>query len=988
MIGGNPANNLPKSLLQKDSDGEIIEPAAAVIPSQNIWSNMKTRRDTKTRIIAGLIGCSFDELKNREAIRQRKLQVRWLLSLAAIVLVFLGSIVFQQNQVLKTERAAAMHELEQTKQAFLERSRSLILSAEGLFINDYSVESMALMLEAINHDSRYLSKRESAKNAILRLASKMRERSLFLVEEDWIQSIDLNSNNTRLAVGMQDGSILIGDVRNTLNRQTLCCHDSTIWRVKFSKDDKYLVSNSKDGTSKVWDVKKQKELYSVKSFYNMKKTSQFLPEKKLAVILSNSRDIGIYDLENGRELEVIIGTNRSIDSLVYNEHDSTLLAIGFGGLQSWDINSYDEVFHRPDLKGKDLTVHPKFNQVVYDASGQIMILNLTDLSTRKIVTPHRVFRDIKISPGGTKILARTQELVNVYDFESGNQVSTISSHSQKINVASFLPRGWQIATGSDDDTIKISKTATGEEIQTLKGHESGVYGINFINENLIVSRGADKTIRVWDIDMNDKFLNTHEFGNNINRVKYHKAPDLATISLYDNETLIWNVKEATIVDKIVGHAATFSYDASFIAASNRDDNSISIWDAKALRKVKTLEGHTSPPVHMEFSDTGTHLISIAPEKGEVYLWTVTDIISKMVLNCRCRTPGSAHFSKDGKFLVLSENYTGSASVWEVSTGKFISRFKAEGTNGARLVSSQFSDDGEMVLSIVQTLDYLPVLKIWNPQLGTEISTLSGHTDSITSASFFDNGQKILSSSKDNSTKIWKRDGSLILDITGPNDVWDSKVIESKQLILTIASDEFNSRKIDLWDLASGENKGSFGLAGSVYDFVGNSGIDPILSYSYVGNELNALTLPYLNFSELEIPSSRRSDNEFSLQAKYVFAAGAKVIPYCMNPSTRKKNYLTGSPPCWCQEKVYPTMEMWEDDFILRNPELDLSDENGKWPNGVSKPNPFLNIREDGWTCPPKGEGYSAPWNDFEDLKTLSSWEILGPANSVAALVEK
>ncbi|TPX65043.1 hypothetical protein SpCBS45565_g05424 [Spizellomyces sp. 'palustris'] len=57
----------------------------------------------------------------------------------------------------------------------------------------------------------------------------------------------------------------------------------------------------------------------------------------------------------------------------------------------------------------------------------------------------------------------------------------------------------KIVSGSDDQTIHIYDTGTGELRKRLEGHEGGVWALQYWND-VLVSGSTDRTVRVWDMD--------------------------------------------------------------------------------------------------------------------------------------------------------------------------------------------------------------------------------------------------------------------------------------------------------------------------------------------------------------------------------------------------------------------------------------------------------------------------------------------------------
>lgn len=91
---------------------------------------------------------------------------------------------------------------------------------------------------------------------------------------------------------------------------------------------------------------------------------------------------------------------------------------------------------------------------------------------------------------------------------------TFPAHGVSV-VTCLLLRPGRIISASDDHTILVHSVTTGELLNTLHGHEGGVWSLAVFGDTL-VSGSTDHTVRVWDLTTGRC---THVFGGHASTVR-------------------------------------------------------------------------------------------------------------------------------------------------------------------------------------------------------------------------------------------------------------------------------------------------------------------------------------------------------------------------------------------------------------------------------------------------------------------------------------
>jgi WD40 repeat protein/predicted Ser/Thr protein kinase len=287
---------------------------------------------------------------------------------------------------------------------------------------------------------------------------------------------------------------------------------------------------------------------------------------------------------------------------------------------------------------------------------------------------------LAIALGGYGVWKFSQASPKQIEIENISRIKTITGHSSFINSLAFSPDNKTLVSGGADKLIKVWDLATGKVIRSLKGHAGF---INFLtispDGQLLVSASADKMIKVWNLDTGKLIRTLKGHVGFVNFLAISPDGQILASASADKTVKVWNLETGKEIRTLKGHSNSInsiaiSFDGKTLFSASAD-RTIKIWNVVNGKEIRTLKGHSSFVNYVAISPDGKTLLSGSADQT-IKMWNLVNGEEIRTLKGHASFVNYLAISPDGQTLI-STSSDNIINIWNLSTGEKIRTLKGD-----------------------------------------------------------------------------------------------------------------------------------------------------------------------------------------------------------------------------------------------------------------------------------------------------------------------
>jgi WD40 repeat protein len=565
----------------------------------------------------------------------------------------------------------------------------------------------------------------------------------------YVKSVAFSPNGRLVLTGGADGSVCLWDVRSGREIRRFRGHSDSVKSVTFSPDGRLVLTGSEDGTARIWDAATGRQIQKLVTTSAVLSAS-FSPDGRWVLTAGENPNARLWDAATAREVRKWQVHPGQSSSAAFSPDGQLVLIRTNGDMELWNREKGDEILHFQVAAASP-------GPVVFSPDGRFILA--------EVFGHGAILFDAKTGAVIREFAESSFSVISVAFSADGRFVLTAGSSQVNPSDPSWKDGNatvWDAGTGQLTRRVVISGRDSWGPNTTSS--------VAFSPDGRFFLTGSfDGVTRLWKAGTGEVALRFDDQASAVTTIAMSSDRQSLVTGGWDGVSHRWNLSSGEESNHLKGdgtlvYSIAISPDSKSVLIGSAGNHTL-LYDAASGKEIRSFDGPRATVESVSFAPDARSALS-AVFDGTVRTWSIEsgEQIRRFTVQ---RPPYAGAFSPGGRFFaagmrgsrdsdVSSRDFT--VHQWNTDTAQEMSRLTG---HSAYIESVAYSPDGQQIV----TTSADQTTRVWEASTGREVRRFA--TGPASRAAFSPDGGSILTGSPDGTTLLWSLEtGKEILRLQG------------------------------------------------------------------------------------------------------------------------------------------------------------------------------------------------------------------------------